>query len=69
MKHHFIAFVRTEDGKLIELDGMKKGPVVIQEGSIDLLNDTAKILLKRVTDGLKVLLFRFYARHLLTNPD
>ena len=52
MKHHFIAFVRTEDGKLIELDGMKKGPVVIQEGSIDLLNDTAKILLKRVTDGL-----------------
>ena len=52
MKHHFIAFVRTEDGKLIELDGMKKGPVVIQEGSTDLLNDTAKILLKRVTDGL-----------------
>lgn len=52
VNHHFIAFVRTESGQLIELDGMKKGPVVLIEKSEDLLKDTAKILLKRVEDGL-----------------
>ena len=52
VNHHFIAFVRTEDGKLIELDGMKKGPVVLLEKSEDLLKDTAAVLLKRVEDGL-----------------
>jgi len=44
--------VRTEDGKLVELDGMKKGPVVLSEKTEDLLKDSADILLKRVADGL-----------------
>lgn len=44
--------MRTDDGKLVELDGMKKGPVVLLEKSEDLLKDTANILLKRVEDGL-----------------
>ncbi len=52
VKHHFIAFVLSEDGKLVELDGMRKGPVVLLEKSEDLLKDTASILLKRVADGL-----------------
>lgn len=52
VRHHFIAFVHTEDGKLVELDGMKQGPLVLMEKSEDLLKDTAAVLLKRVADGL-----------------
>ena len=48
VKYHFVAFTKTEDGKIIEFDGLKKGPLVIKEGSEDLLKDTAQILLKRV---------------------
>jgi hypothetical protein len=44
--------VRTDDGKLIEFDGMKIGPLVLLDNSEDLLKDTAQILLKRVEDGL-----------------
>jgi ubiquitin carboxyl-terminal hydrolase L3 len=51
VKYHFIAFVRSEEGKLIEYDGLKQGPLVVQEASEDLLKDTARILLKRVEDG------------------
>lgn len=51
MRIHFIAFVKSADGKIIEYDGMKKGPVVVQEHSEDLLKDTATILLKRLEDG------------------
>jgi hypothetical protein len=29
VKHHFTAFVVNQQGQLIELDGMKKGPHVI----------------------------------------
>lgn len=52
MKYHFIAFVRNDEGKLIEYDGLKKGPLVVQETCEDLLKDTANILLKRVEDGI-----------------
>ena len=52
VQHHFIAFVRTQDGKLVELDGMKRGPVVLQESCEDLLKETAKILLQRVEQGI-----------------
>ncbi len=52
VKYHFIAFVLSEDGKLIEYDGMRKGPLVVQETSSDVLRDAAKIMLKRVEDGI-----------------
>ena len=60
MKHHFVAFVRNKKGQLIELDGTKVGPNVVQEGSTDVLKDTAKELMKRVankeiTESLAVL--------------
>jgi hypothetical protein len=43
--------VQSEDGKIIEYDGLKQGPLVVQEGSEDLLKDAARILLKRVEEG------------------
>ena len=60
MKHHFVAFVRNKKGQLVELDGTKVGPHVVQEGSSDVLKDTAKELMKRVankeiTESLAVL--------------
>lgn len=51
VKHHFIAFVLNKKGQLVELDGMKAGPVVIKDHSDNLLKDTAAILSKRVEDG------------------
>ena len=51
MRHHFIAFVINSQGQLVELDGMKVGPHVVQENAQDLLKDTARELLKRVEDG------------------
>ncbi len=51
MNHHFIAFIKTEDGRLVELDGMKQGPVVVKEACEDLLKETAQVLLKRVEEG------------------
>jgi len=52
VKYHFIAFVRNDAGKLIEYDGLKKGPLVVQDACEDLLKDTANILLKRVENGI-----------------
>ena len=51
VNHHFIAFIKTEDGRLVELDGMKQGPVVVKEACEDLLKETAQVLLKRVEEG------------------
>ena len=48
VRYHFIAFVRNEAGNLIEYDGLKKGPLVVQEACENLLKDTANILLKKV---------------------
>lgn len=52
VSHHFIAFVRTAEGKLVELDGMKRGPLVLRDKCEDLLKETAQVLLKRVEEGL-----------------
>ena len=47
VKHHFIAFVKNAKGQIVELDGTKVGPLVVQEKCDDVLKDVAKILLKR----------------------
>ena len=39
------------DGNLIELDGTKKGPLVIQEGCDNLLLGTVKEVQRRLEDG------------------
>ena len=50
VKHHFVAFVKNAKGQIVELDGTKVGPFVVQEKCDDILKDTAKILLKRVEE-------------------
>ena len=50
VKHHYCAFVLTDKGLLVELDGRKQGPHVIKEGCEDLLKETAQVLLKRIED-------------------
>ena len=51
VKHHFIAFVINAKGQLVELDGMKAGPVVVQDQCEDVLKDAARILGQRVESG------------------
>ena len=38
-------------GQLIELDGTKKGPVVIKEASTDVLADSVAEVKRRLADG------------------
>merc|ERR1712070_256091 len=49
VKHHFVAFV-VKDGKLIELDGTKKGPHIIGD-SDDVLRGSIKEIQRRLADG------------------
>ncbi|OQS00058.1 hypothetical protein THRCLA_06269, partial [Thraustotheca clavata] len=51
VKHHFISFVVNNEGQLIELDGMKKGALIIKESCNDLLLDTTAILQTRLAQG------------------
>lgn len=51
VKHHFIAFVVNKDKQLIELDGTKKGPVVVEENVDDVLRATIKEIQKRLAAG------------------
>ncbi|CDW88284.1 ubiquitin carboxyl-terminal hydrolase isozyme l3 [Stylonychia lemnae] len=51
VRHHFIAFVLNSKGQLVELDGVKSGPLVIKDHSEDLLTDAAQILSERVANG------------------
>ena len=52
MNHHFVAFIRNENGKLIELDGTKDGPAVIEEECEDLLKGVAKELQRRLENQI-----------------
>jgi hypothetical protein len=52
VKYHFIAFVRNAAGQLVEFDGLKTGPLIVETHCEDILADTARILLKRVEDGV-----------------
>ncbi|CAK4621558.1 hypothetical protein LEN26_020097 [Aphanomyces euteiches] len=52
VKHHFIAFVQNAQGQLIELDGLKQGPLIVNPASTDILKDTASILNERLEAGI-----------------
>ena len=49
MKHHFVAFI-VKDGKLIELDGTKKGPHIIGDAT-DVLRGSITEIKRRLADG------------------
>ena len=51
VKHHYVAFVVNAKQQLIELDGRKKGPHLVQEQCHDVLRDTIKEIRKRLQDG------------------
>ena len=51
VKHHFTAFVVNSAGQLIELDGCKKGPLVIAEGCQDVLRGAVAEIQRRLADG------------------
>ena len=42
MRHHFIAFVVNDKNQLVELDGLKQGPNIIEEGCEDVLRGAIK---------------------------
>eukprot|EP00565_Helicotheca_tamesis_P002572 CAMPEP_0185725474 /NCGR_PEP_ID=MMETSP1171-20130828/1721_1 /TAXON_ID=374046 /ORGANISM="Helicotheca tamensis, Strain CCMP826" /LENGTH=230 /DNA_ID=CAMNT_0028393615 /DNA_START=48 /DNA_END=740 /DNA_ORIENTATION=+ len=50
VNHHFIAFV-VKNGMLIELDGTKKGPHVIDSNCDDVLRGSIKEIQRRLEDG------------------
>lgn len=51
VKHHFVAFVVNDAKQLVELDGTKKGPLVIEEGCEDVLRASIKEIQKRLANG------------------
>lgn len=68
VNHHFIAFVRSDDGRLLELDGMKLGPVDHGPCSPDELFDKA-IHIIRDDMMTKTSNLNFSALALTTAPD
>jgi len=51
VRHHFIAFVVDSQGRLLELDGTKVGPVVIAESCEDVLRGAAAEIRSRLASG------------------
>ncbi|CAI2378983.1 unnamed protein product [Moneuplotes crassus] len=51
VNHHFVAFVKNSSNQLIELDGTKDGPAVIQDDCEDLLKGVATELQRRLAAG------------------
>ena len=51
VKHHYVAFVADKNGRLIELDGCKKGPLVIKEGCQDVLQDSVTEIKRKLQAG------------------
>ena len=51
VKHHFVAFVVNEQKQLVELDGTKKGPLVVAENCEDVLRGTISLMQQRLQDG------------------
>ncbi|CAI2379283.1 unnamed protein product [Moneuplotes crassus] len=49
--HHFVAFIMNSANQLVELDGTKDGPAVIQDDCEDLLKGVATELQRRLADG------------------
>jgi len=46
--HHYTAFITNKDKQLIELDGKKKGPLVITEGCTDVLRGAIEEIQRRL---------------------
>lgn len=51
VNHHFVAFIRNKNHQLIELDGTKDGPAIIEESCEDLLKGVSKEIQRRLADG------------------
>ena len=51
VKHHFIAYTINKNNQLIELDGTKKGPVVVAENCTDVLAGSITEIQRRLKDG------------------
>ena len=51
VKHHFIAYTINKNGQLIELDGTKKGPVVIADNCTDVLQGSITEIQRRLSAG------------------
>eukprot|EP00934_Nitzschia_sp_Nitz4_P004109 Nitzschia sp. Nitz4//scaffold41_size133979//2584//3282//NITZ4_003323-RA/size133979-processed-gene-0.233-mRNA-1//-1//CDS//3329551398//4099//frame0 len=52
VRHHFTAFVLTADKQLIELDGTKRGPLVVAENVDSVTHGTAEELQRRIREGI-----------------
>ena len=51
VKHHFTAFTLNRAGQLVELDGCKQGPLVIQEQCADVLRGSIAEIQRRLQNG------------------
>ena len=52
VKHHFTAFIVNEAKQLIELDGTKRGPLVVAENVDSVTHGTATEIQRRIAEGL-----------------
>lgn len=51
VRHHFIAYVLNSKGKLVELDGTKKGPVVLGDCGGDVLRGSISEIKRKLEQG------------------
>jgi len=51
VKHHFVAYVVNAANQLIELDGTKAGPHVIEGGCEDVLRGSIKEIKRKLEAG------------------
>jgi hypothetical protein len=51
VKHHYIAFVLNQRGQLVELDGRKKGPHIVQDNCADVLRGAISEIQRRLENG------------------
>lgn len=64
VKHHFIAYTLNSEGKLVELDGTKLGPVVVGDCGGDLLRGSIKEIMgklerKEISESLSMMTLNF----------
>ena len=64
VKHHFIAYTLNSEGKLVELDGTKVGPVVVGDCGGDLLRGSIKEIMgklerKEISESLSMMTLNF----------
>ena len=58
--HHYVAYVIDHQGRLVELDGMKQGPLIVAENCTDVLQASVneiqrKLQAKQISESISLI--------------